>query len=77
MEHGRRQTVQSDQLGLLDCALLAIRDECPPESSMYRCRMGEMSTDLESDCQGCWMTYLRYVANGRRYDPYADFRMGQ
>lgn len=62
---------QLPRLGLLDCALLAIRDECPPESCMYLCQLGELD---EPDCERCWTTYLIYVANGRRYDPYVNMR---
>ena len=59
------------RLNLLECALLAIRDECPPEECMYFCRFGEDDT---ADCERCWTTYLTYVADGRRSDPYAAMR---
>lgn len=57
--------------GLLGCALMAIRDECPPESCMYLCQLED--TD-ECDCERCWTAYLFYVANGRRDDPYREAR---
>lgn len=66
------EAVNAGRLSLLDCALLAIRDECPPETCMYYCRFGEDDT---ADCERCWDTYLRYVADGRRGDPYASFRI--
>lgn len=60
--------------GLLSCALMAINDECPAEQSMYLCRLED--TD-ECDCRRCWQTYLFYVANGRRSDPYASARRNE
>ena len=60
------------RLSLLDCALLAIRDECPPETSMYYCCFGEDDT---ADCEACWTVYLRYVDEGRKNDPYALLRI--
>ena len=51
---------------------MAIRDECPPESNMYLCMLGEDNSHC--DCEACWRTYLFYVANGRRGDPYAKYR---
>ena len=62
------------KLGLLDCALIAISGGCPPESQFYLCRMGEMDADQELDCEGCWRSYLIYVAGGRRRDPSASER---
>ena len=61
-----------EKAGLLHCALMAIRDECPPETSMYLCMLGEDNSHC--DCEACWRTYLFYVANGRRGDPYAKYR---
>lgn len=65
------EAANAGRLSLLDCALLAIRDECPPEACMYYCGFGEDDT---ADCERCWTTYLIYVANGRRGDPYANMR---
>lgn len=62
-----------DQLqpDLLRCARLILNDECPPERHMQLCGMVE---DHDGDCAHCWSCYLSYVANGRRYDPYAADR---
>lgn len=58
---------------LLDCALMILGDQCPPDRSMYLCDHGE---DPEADCTRCWMRYVWYVAGGRMRDPYAaDRRM--
>lgn len=54
--------------GLLTCALMANRDECPPETCMYLCRLEDTQ---ECDCMRCWENYLIYVGGGRRGDPYA------
>lgn len=56
---------------LLNCALMAINDECPPERGLYLCQLEDTG---ECDCRRCWQTYLIYVANGRRYDPYGNKR---
>ena len=61
-------------ISLLDCAILAIRDECPPEPSMYYCSFGE---DNSCDCERCWTTYLIYVGTGRRGDPSAGMRVDE
>ncbi|MBQ2991679.1 MAG: hypothetical protein IJD60_10405 [Clostridia bacterium] len=60
--------------GLLQCALLILKDACPPERRMYYCRFGEDDTP---DCETCWQRYLEYVAGGRRDDPYKDHRIDE
>lgn len=57
--------------GLYGCALLILQDGCPPEQRMQLCGMVE---DFDGDCVSCWETYLRYVADGRKHDPYAADR---
>lgn len=57
--------------GLLACALMAVRNECPPEGGMYLCQLEDTQ---ECDCERCWTNYLFYVANGRRSDPYVHKR---
>lgn len=53
---------------LLTAALICNADGCPPEAAMQVCRMQEDAD--ESSCSRCWECYLRWVANGRRRDPY-------
>lgn len=58
---------------MLGCALLILRDECPPEEHMQLCRLVE--DDDGSSCSCCMEHYLRYVASGRRADPYRYDRL--
>lgn len=53
---------------LFCAAMMGLRDECPPECEMQLCGMQEDYTD--GCCLACWENYLRWVANGRRFDPY-------
>lgn len=52
---------------MLQCALLILEDECPPDPRMYYCRHGE---DPEIACVECWRHYLNYLEGGR--NPYLD-----
>lgn len=58
---------------MLGCALLALEDACPPEEHMQLCRM--LEDDDGSSCKDCMRNYIRYVANGRRVDPYRRDRL--
>lgn len=58
---------------LLTAAVICLDDGCPPEEAMQMCRMCE---DYGGEsCRECWYTYLLWVANGRRNDPYARDRL--
>lgn len=53
---------------LLSCALLLLEDGCPPEKGFRLCEMQEDEDGCS--CRLCWSTYLYYVANGRKQQPY-------
>lgn len=59
---------------LLDCALMILGDQCPPEPQMQLCRMQEDDED-DTACRCCWQQYLFWVVNGRRGDPYRHDRL--
>lgn len=43
------------------CALMILRDECPPDRKHYLCMKGEDDTP---DCAMCWNNYLWGVGGG-------------
>lgn len=58
---------------LLRAALICLDDGCPPEDCMQLCRLQEDYSD--GICSGCWSTYLYWVNDHRRGDPYHDERL--
>lgn len=59
---------------LLRAALICLSDGCPPEAGMQLCLLQEDDEDGAA-CRRCWETYLYWVANGRRGDPYRSDRL--
>lgn len=47
---------------LFRCAVMILKDECPPDRKYYMCMMGE--DDDTHDCTQCWSDYLFGVLNG-------------
>lgn len=45
-----------------------LNDGCPVDPKMHLCSMGE-EQDCD-ECNRCWETYLFYLLNGGRQDPY-------
>ncbi len=58
-KHREERPPRKDVLSL---ALLILRDECPPDNTMYLCNRCE-EHDSEC-CQRCWTTFLFWAANG-------------
>ena len=48
---------------MFQLANMILRDECPPDNTLYLCRMGE---EDECRCEECWSNYLLWAVNGYR-----------
>ena len=70
MTEPRREQLKPNMFG---CALLMLEDGCPPEKHMQLCSMQE--DDDGSACKECWLNYLYYVVNDRKWDPYRIARI--
>ena len=58
-------------------ARMILNDQCPPDNTMYLCRMGECNDDCR--CIECWDNYLLWAVNGYKdrdkpyqYDKYRE-----
>lgn len=45
-----------------DCALMILRDECPPAREHYLCMRGD--DDTTRDCTQCWENYIWGISFG-------------
>lgn len=57
---------------LRQCALMILRDQCPPERKHYLCMKEE--DDGTFDCTQCWDNYLSGIAVGTIELPKAEGR---
>lgn len=48
---------------LLDCAMMILRDECPPNQKAYLCKYADYEC-----CEDCWSKYLIKIANEKNGD---------
>lgn len=62
-EHGEKGG-RPPRRDLLQLAIAILRDECPPDTTMYLCERSEEYDD--EICVRCWTTYLFWAANGYR-----------
>lgn len=53
--------VTKKEWDIWQCALMILRDQCPPDRKHYLCMVSEDDT---GDCGLCWDSYLRGVAAG-------------
>lgn len=48
---------------IFQLALMILRDECPPDNTMYLCKM---QAHEDCECSRCWESYLYWAVNGYR-----------
>lgn len=49
-------------------AINLLNDQCPTDTRMHVCSMGE--DENEYACDRCWRNYLLFIRNGGTRDPY-------